>query len=377
MKQYVAIKTGVWVIAAWLCVLSACTATKTSQPRIKSFSQAFINDFMIGAAVNTSQFEERDKNAALLLKQQFNTVTPENCMKAGIIHTGWNAYNFGAADSLVAFAAGNKLSVNAHCLIWHSQLPGFMRNMQDADSVRLYFTQHIKTVAGRYDGKVYSWDVVNEALDEDGSLRNTIFRQKLGDNYIVEAFTLAQQAAPHTKLYYNDYNIEQPRKRAGAIAIIKSIQQAGVSIDGIGIQGHWNIGHLPLQDIEASIKAFSSLGIKVMFTELDISVLPDPPQVAGADINQQALYTKQANPFADGLPDSMQVKLADAYASLFHLFLKYRSSISRVTFWGVNDRQSWLNNWPVRGRTNYPLPFDRQNKPKPAFYAILKTKQPS
>lgn len=368
---------GIFVVCGWLMLFAGCTAAQKTTLHNTTLSQAFAGDFLIGTAVNTGQFEGRDTSAALLIKQQFNAVTPENCMKAAIIQPGWDHYNFGEADSLAAFAAANKLAVNAHCLIWHSQLPGFMRNMQNADSVRQYFVNHINTVAGRYDGKVYSWDVVNEALNEDGSLRNTIFRQKLGDGYIAEAFRLAQAAAPHTKLYYNDYNIEQPQKRAGAIALVKSIQQAGVRIDGIGIQGHWNIRHLPLTDIEESIKAFSALGIKVMFTELDISVLPDPPHVTGADVNQQAIYNQQANPYTSGLPDSMQVKLADAYASLFRLFLRYKSSVSRITFWGVNDRQSWLNNWPVRGRTNYPLPFDRQNKPKPAYYAIINTKQHS
>ena len=366
---------GMFIVGGLFLVLAGCATAKRAAPPPPTLSQAFAGDFMMGAAVNTSQFEEKDTAATLLLKQQFNTVTPENCMKAGILHTGWNTYNFNAADSLVAFAAANKLSVNAHCLIWHSQLPGFVRNMQDADSVRQYFTSHINTVAARYDGKVYSWDVVNEALNEDGTLRNTIFRQKLGDGYVAEAFRLAAAAAPHTSLYYNDYNIEQPQKRAGAIALIKSIQQAGVRVDGIGIQGHWNIHHLPLEDIEASIKAFSSLGIKVMFTELDISVLPDPAQVTGADVNQQAIYNQQLNPFVNGLPDTMQVELADAYASLFRLFLKYKANVSRITFWGVNDRQSWLNNWPIRGRVNHPLLFDRQNKPKAAFYAVLKTKQ--
>lgn len=368
-------RIALFTLVGGLLVLGGCSTAKQHSQDRATLSRVFADDFMIGAAVNTSQFEGKDTAAALLLKQQFNTVTPENCMKAGVIHPAWGRYNFAAADSLVNFAAGNGLAVNAHCLIWHSQLPAFMRNMQDADSVKQYFTNHINTVAARYDGKVYSWDVVNEALNEDGTLRNTIFRQKLGDGYIIEAFRLAQAAAPHTRLYYNDYNIEQPQKRAGAVTLIKNIQNAGVRVDGIGIQGHWNINHLPLADIEESIKAFSLLGIKVMFTELDISVLPDPVHVTGADINQQALYSKQLNPFADGLPDTMQAKLADAYASLFRLFLRYKTSVSRVTFWGVNDRQSWLNNWPMRGRTNYPLPFDRNNRPKAAFYAILKTKE--
>jgi endo-1,4-beta-xylanase len=216
---------------------------------------------------------------------------------------------------------------------------------------------------------------VNEALNEDGTLRNSIFLKNLGDDYIVEAFRLAQKAAPHTKLYYNDYNIEQPKKREGAISIIKKIQAAGVRIDGVGIQGHWHLDNVPMQEIEQSLKEFSALGIQVAFTELDLSVLPNPRGRANsADIGQTADYNAQINPYTKGLPDSVQQKLATAYANLFNLFLKYRDNISRVTFWGVNDGQSWLNGFPVRGRTNYPLLFDRQFKPKPAFYAVIETK---
>ena len=230
-------------------------------------------------------------------------MTPENIMKAEIIQPGWDTYNFDLADKLVAFAQKNKINVNAHTLIWHSQLPSFMRNMKDTDSARSYFTDHITKVAGRYDGKVYSWDVVNEALDENGTLRNSVFLQALGDDYIVEAFRLAQKASPHSKLYYNDYNIEQPKKRAGAIAIIKKIQQAGVRIDGVGIQGHWNAFNVPFNDIEESIKEFSALGIEVMFTELDLGVLKNPWDNNTADVKRQAAKGGGAsmNPYANGL----------------------------------------------------------------------------
>ncbi len=235
-----------------------------------------------------------------------------------------------------------------------------MRHMQSADSVRQYFENHINTIAARYDGKVYSWDVVNEALNEDGTMRNSIFLQKLGDDFVVEAFRLAQKAAPHTKLYYNDYNIEQPAKRAGAIALIKKIQAAGVRIDGVGIQGHWNIADVPMADIEQSIKEFGALGIEVMFTELDLSVLPNPLRNNTADVSATAAYKETLNPYTKELPDSVSHKLATAYADLFRLFLKYKKNVSRVTLWGVDDGQSWLNNFPVRGRTNYALLFDRK-----------------
>jgi endo-1,4-beta-xylanase len=357
-------------------LLSACTGAQQNSPgaAIPSLREIFKNDFLIGTALNVPQIEERDPKAAALIPRQFNAVTPENIMKAEIIHPQWDKYNFEMGDKLVAYAQKNNIKVNAHTLIWHSQLPAFVRSIKDADSIKQFFTNHINTVAAHYDGKVFSWDVVNEALEEDGSLRKSVFLQKLGENYIVEAFRLAQKASPHSELYYNDYNIEQPRKRAGAIALIKKIQAAGVRIDGVGIQGHWRAYNIPLKDIEESIREFSALGIKVMFTELDLGVLPNPWDSDAADVNKKAEYSAKMNPYATGLPDSIQSKLSKGYGDLFTLFLKYKGKIGRVTFWGVNDGQSWLNNWPIQGRTNYPLLFDREFKPKPAFYSVIETK---
>jgi len=348
------IKKFPFIIYALTLLLACCTDNqKAAAQTTASLKETFKNDFLIGTAMDARQIEEKDTAADRLIKQQFNAVTPENIMKAEIIQPGWNTYNFDLADKLVAYAQQNNMKLNAHNLIWHSQLPPFMHNVQDADSVRQYFINHITTVASRYDGKVYSWDVVNEALNEDGTLRNSVFLQKLGDDYIVEAFRLAQKAAPHTKLYYNDYNIEQPKKRAGAIALIKKIQAAGVRIDGVGIQGHWRANNVPMEDIEESIKEFAALGIEVMFTELDLGVLPNPWDNNTADVSATATGSAKMNPYANGLPDSVEHAQAKAYADLFTLFLKYKKNISRITFWGVNDGQSWLNNWPVPGRANY------------------------
>lgn len=346
----------------------------TASSGIPSLNETFKDDFVMGTALTTRQIEEKEPNAARLVPQQFGALTPENIMKAEEIHPEWNRYNFDIADKLVAYGKKHNLLINAHTLIWHSQLPQFVRRIKDADSVRRFFTDHITTIAGRYDGKVYSWDVVNEALNEDGTLRKSIFLEKLGEDYIVEAFRLAQKAAPKTKLYYNDYNIEQPKKRAGAIALIKKVQAAGVRIDGVGIQGHWRAGNIPFEDIEQSIKEFAALGVEVMFTELDLGVLPNPWDGNSADVNQRAEYNAKMNPYAKGLPDSMQVQLSKSYEELFRLFLKHKDKISRVTFWGVDDGQSWLNDWPIRGRSNYPLLFDRQFQPKPAFYKVVELK---
>ena len=347
------------------------SSTAAGQPGLK---QVFSGDFAIGAALNSRQILSRDPGAAALIPAQFNAITPENIMKAEIIHPAWDRYDFSLADSIVDYGKKHGMQINGHTLIWHSQLPAFMRSMQSADSVRRFFTDHIRTIASRYNGSITSWDVVNEALNEDGSLRKSIFLDKLGEDYIVEAFRLAQQAAPKTELYYNDYNIEQPKKRAGAIALIKKIQAAGVRIDGVGIQGHWRSYRVPLQEIEQSIKEFSALGVKVMFTEVDLGVLPNPWDNDAADVNQKAEYSARMNPYPAAAPDSVLQQQANSYAALFDLFVKYRGAVSRVTFWGVNDGNSWLNNWPIPGRSNYPLLFDRQYKPKPAYYQVVETK---
>jgi endo-1,4-beta-xylanase len=355
--------------------ICGCASTKknTASQEPTSLKDIFKNDFTIGAALNTAQIEEKDAKAAALIPQQFNVATPENIMKAEIIHPQWDKYNFEPADKLIEYGKKNNIKINGHTLIWHSQLPAFARNIKSVDSFRTFFTDHIKTVAGRYSGKIYSWDVVNEALNEDGTMRKSIFLDKLGDNFVTEAFRLAEQASPNTELIYNDYNNEQPAKRAGCIALIKKIQAAGVRIDGVGIQGHWHAGRVPLKDIEESILQYAALGLKVMITELDIEVLPRNFQ--GADVSQRVASNPSMNPYVNGLPDSVQQQLAKDYAALFNLFLKHKDKIERVTFWGVNDGQSWLNGWPVRGRTNYPLLFDREFKPKPAFYKVVETKK--
>ncbi|WP_345240957.1 endo-1,4-beta-xylanase [Nibrella saemangeumensis] len=345
----------------------------TLAQKIPSLKDTFKKDFGIGTALNNAQFEERDPQMTQFIARQFNMATPENIMKSALIHPKWDTYNFEPADKLVEFGKKHNIKINGHTLIWHSQLPSFIRGIKSKDSIQTFFRDHIKTVAGRYDGKVFSWDVVNEALNEDGTMRKTVFLDHLGDNYVTEAFRLAQQAAPKTELYYNDYNNEKPAKRAGCIALIKKIQAAGVRIDGVGIQGHWHVGRVPLKDIEESILQYAALGLKVMFTELDIEVLPRNFQ--GAEVSQRMTANEQSNPYTAGLPDNVQQQLAADYEALFKLFLKYKDNVTRVTFWGVNDGDSWLNNWPIRGRTSYPLLFDRNNQPKLAFYKVVALKK--
>ncbi len=353
-------------------VAFGCAVKKNSTGAAKGMKDVYLSDFLIGAALNSSQIEEKDAGCNALILQQFNAITAENCMKAEKIHPAWDRYDFTLPDKLVAFSNRHKLQLTGHTLIWHSQLPRFAHQIQSVDSFRLFFTDHIKTVASRYAGKIHSWDVVNEALEEDGTLRNSILLKQLGPEYIIEAFRLAFRYSPDTELYYNDFNIEQPLKRAGCLELVKKIKAAGVRIDGVGIQGHWHLGKLPFKEIEESILAYHALGLKVMITELDIDVLPGNFQ--GAEINLRMAENPALNPYKNGIPDSILQQQAADYENLFKLLLKHKDKISRVSFWGVDDGQSWLNGWPVRGRTNYPLLFDRQLQPKPAYNAIMRLK---
>lgn len=359
-------------IASVLCALSFNLSF--SQTKIQSLKSVYQEDFLIGTALGTEHILEKNEKANLLIKREFNAITPENIMKSQLIHPAVNIYNFDIADKYVEYGQKNKMYVVGHTLVWHSQLPAFVNKIRSADSLRIFMTEHINTVAGRYAGKINSWDVVNEALNEDGTLRKSIFLNKLGEGYIKEAFDLAAKADPNAALYYNDYNIEQPAKRKGAIEIIKKLQASGTKINGVGIQGHWSINNLNLKNIEESIIEFSQLGIKVAFTELDLTVLPNPWDLKGADVNQRFAENPALNPYKDALPDSIQTVLANRYKDIFKIFLKHRDKISRVTFWGVDDSHSWLNGFPIRNRTNYPLLFDRALEPKKAYQAVLSLK---
>jgi endo-1,4-beta-xylanase len=359
---------------ALAALLSGACSEKSTPDKPAALKDAFKDDFMIGTALNAGQIEEKDSVAAKLILEQFNTVTAENIMKCEVIHPEWDTYNFDLADKLADYAEKNNMFFVGHTLLWHSQLSPFARKIRSRDSLELFIKNHITTVAGRYAGKVDGWDVVNEALNEDGTMRNSIFYQLMGEDYIAMAFRLAHEADSTAKLYYNDYNIEQPAKRAGAIAMIKKLQAAGVPIHGVGIQGHWSIKGLPVEEVEKSIQEYSALGLDVMLTELDITALPNPWDLEGADVNQNFEGDPKMNPYPDGLPDSMQTKLAIEYEALFKVLLKHKDRVSRVTFWGVADGQSWLNGWPIRGRTNYPLLFDRNYQTKPAYQKVIQLK---
>ncbi|WP_289040466.1 endo-1,4-beta-xylanase [uncultured Zobellia sp.] len=340
-----------------------------------SLKKVYEKDFYIGAAVNDRIITGNDAKAIKVLKGDFNSLSPENVMKWEALHPSPDTYNFEMADKYVALGKKNNMHIVGHTLLWHSQIGQWMNSVKDSAQMANYIKEHITTVADRYKGKIDSWDVVNEALNEDGSLRESVFLEVMGERYLEFAFKMAEKADPSAELYYNDYNMWNPKKREGAIRLIENLQKNGAKIHGVGMQAHWGLTEPSLEEVEASIVAYAKLGIKVAITELDVTVLPNPWELEGAEISQNFENSEEMNPYPDALPDSVEIQLAERYRDIFKLFLKHSDKIDRVTFWGVNDRSSWLNNWPIKDRTNYPLLFDREYKTKKAYYAVtgLKT----
>ncbi|WP_222707196.1 endo-1,4-beta-xylanase [Pontibacter qinzhouensis] len=345
-----------------------------------ALKDAYKNKFYIGTALNERQIMGHDAAAIQVVKENFNAVVAENCMKSGMLQPVEGEFRFELADRFVEFGEQNNMHINGHTLIWHSQAPRwFFKDDQGNDVSREVLVQrmkdHIYTVVGRYKGRIHTWDVVNEAILDDGSWRKSKFYEIIGEDFVKLAFQFAHEADPGAKLMYNDFSMALPGKRKGVVAMVKKLQQQGVQIDGIGMQGHIGLQYPAIDEFEKSILAYSDLGVKVMITELDLSVLPSPWENTGADVSANFEYQQKMNPYAAGLPDSVDNVFQERYLDFFKLFLKHQEKIDRVTLWGVNDGQSWKNNWPIKGRTDYTLLFDRENRAKPVVKSIIQAAQ--
>jgi endo-1,4-beta-xylanase len=354
------------------------TISSTARAQTPSLKDTFKDSFLVGGALNSAQFTEEDARGAALVKAQFNAITPEDVLKWDQVHPQPDSYSFELPDRYVSFGEKNHMFIVGHTLIWHNQVPAWVfqgenGNPVDREALLKRMSDHIHTVVGRYQSRINGWDVVNEALEEDGTLRQTPWLKIIGEDYIAKAFQFAHEADPQAELYYNDYNLENEAKLKGAVELLKKLRAQGVPISGVGIQGHYHMDAPSNEQVDAAITAFGELGLKVMITELDVDVLPLAFQYTGADVSLSAELQPKLNPYAKGLPRSVQQALAQRYAGLFRVYLKHRSTLTRVTFWGVTDGDSWLNNWPVKGRRNYPLLFDRNGRPKPAFDAVIRT----
>lgn len=351
----------------------SCCAKQEMEPTLKD---AFAGKFYIGTALNREQYLGIDKKSDKIIQSQFNAIVAENCMKSERIQPNEGKFFFDDADKFVAFGEKHKMFITGHTLIWHSQVPSWFfvdKNGKEVSRELLIerMRNHIHTVVGRYKGRIKGWDVVNEAIEDNGSFRKSKFYQIIGEDFIKLAFQFAHEADPKAELYYNDYSMFLPGKREGVIRMVKSLQQQGVKIDGIGMQGHLGMDYPALEEEEKSIVEFGNLGVKVMITELDLSILPTPRGNRGANIADMAAYEEQMNPYKKGVPTNVESEWQQRYLDFFKLFLKHKDVITRVTLWGVSDRDSWKNNFPVRGRTDYPLLFDRNFQAKPIVRMII------
>jgi endo-1,4-beta-xylanase len=346
-----------------------------------TLKNAFGGRFLIGAALSRQALQGREPGSIAIARTHFDALTAENSMKPETLQPHEGQFNFTDGDRLVQLAKESGATVVGHTLVWHEQTPNWFfqgRNggPLDRELALERMRKHITTVMTHYKGRVKQWDVVNEAIsDTPGELlRPTPWLEAIGEDYIVQAFGMAHEADPDALLIYNDYNIEREYKRPKALQLLKSLLDQGVPVHAVGIQGHWRMDQPNLTEVEESIKQYAALGLKVMITELDIGVLPT--QYQGADIHVRQGMTAEmkpvVDPYAGGLPDEVAQRHAERYRQAFEMFLRHRDVIGRVTFWGVQDGGSWFNDFPIYGRTDYPLLFDRQDKPKPAFFAVQK-----
>ena len=362
--------------AALLCLSEAAAAQSGAGAPARGLKDAFRDAFLVGAALAPQQFFERDTASVALIRREFNAVTSENVLKWERVHPQPDRYEFEPSDGFVTFGEKYGMFIVGHTLVWHNQTPRWVFENAEGqpltrEELLARMKDHITTVVGRYRGRIRGWDVVNEALNEDGTLRESPWYRIIGPDYIAMAFRFAHEADPAAQLYYNDYNLDYPAKRDGAVRLIQSLKERGVQIDGVGSQAHHKLTTPTVAQIDSSLRMLGATGVKVHVTELDVDMLPQATRNATADVTVRAGPAPDLDPHKAGLPDSLQQALAKRYEDVFRVYLQHRDVIDRITFWGVADHDSWLNGWPVRGRTNYPLLFDRQNQPKPAYDRVM------
>lgn len=350
------------------CAAALCFAGLAWRPSEidtdKGLKDYYKKYFPIGAAVTPRELNSEEGK---LIIKEFSSITAENAMKMGPIHPEENRYFWRDADSIMAFAERNHIKLRGHNLCWHAQAPNWIFKDSLGKDVskevlldRLH--KHINTVVSRYKGKIYAWDVVNEAIADDTTfLRKSKWSQITGQEFIEKAFIYAHEADPKAALIYNDYNTEQPAKREKIYRLLKDLLAKGIPVTGVGLQAHWSVNNPSREELEKSIQMFSSLGLQVQFTELDISVYAGRQGgqlINGEKPQEKAVFTPE-----------MEQQQLEKYKMAFEVFRKYRKNITGVTFWNVSDRYTWLDG---RGRKNFPLLFDTNLLPKKAYYEVVK-----
>ena len=357
-----------------------------TNPDVVSLKDAFADAFLMGCSINRAMAHEEDPATTALLTEHFNVLSPEGDLKPERIHPKPSIWTFENGDRYVRFAEEHKMPALGHTLVWHNQTPDWFWFREDGKTksrkwILDNMDSYIKAVTTHFAGKVYAWDVINELLDEDGSYRtNKGWGKALDgdcDELVKRAFRTAHEGDSTAELYYNDYNLWRPSKLAGAVRLVKMLQAEGIRIDGVGVQAHWGLNYPDTAQIANTINTLHELGVKVMFTELDVDVLPlsKEGQMSGKimsdPIFQREEFFRWLNPYTDGLPEDIDRQLAERYAEIFQVLYAHRDKIDRVTFWGLHDGVSWKNNYPVPGRTNYPLLFDRKLQRKAAYKKVV------
>lgn len=349
---------------------------ESSQP---SLAAAYEEHFKIGAAIDLNSYKTHEA----ILKRHFNSIVTENEMKFESLQPEPNQFTFETADAMIKFARDNGMATRGHALIWHRQTPDWVfQNEQgeraSPEELRQRMRDHIFTVMQHFKGKVDAWDVVNEAIMDDGSMRTdqeesddqkSAFYGILGEAYIEEAFRLAREADPDAKLFYNDYYNYIPARRDAIYNMVKNLQEKGVPIDGVGLQAHLNTEpstnpehqsyHQTIENLEKAIQMYASLGLEVHITELDVSVY-----IGGNKYEQKDFYTSET------FSNELQAKQAQRYKELFAMFRRNSDAITSVTFWGIADDNTWLSEFDS-GRQDFPMLFDINHQPKPAFNAVV------
>lgn len=361
------------IIGAAIVLAAAGCSSKTEEP--KGIKDAFEGKFYIGTALNEAEIRGIDTTGVDLVKTHFNSIVAENCMKNEEIHPAEDVWNFELADKFVEFGEANDMFIIGHCLVWHSQLAKWFAYDENGDYVtpevlKQRMKDHITTIMTRYKGRIHGYDVVNEAIVEDGSYRKSPFYEILGEEFIPWAFECAHAADPDAELYLNDYGMNVPGRRDAYVKLINQLKERGLRIDAIGMQGHMGMDYPTVEEFETSLLAFAGTGVNVMITEWDMSALPTVNM--GANVADVEEYKASLNPYADGLPEDVAKVWNERMKSFMDLFLKHSDKITRVTAWGVSDEDSWKNGWPIPGRTDYCLLIDRDHEVKPFLNEYLK-----
>ena len=361
------------IIGAAVVLAAAGCSSKAEEP--KGIKDAFEGKFYIGAALNEAEIRGIDTTGVDLVKTHFNSIVAENCMKNEEIHPAEDVWNFELVDKFVEFGEANDMFIIGHCLVWHSQLAKWFAYDENGEYItpevlKQRMKDHITTIMTRYKGRIHGYDVVNEAIVEDGSYRKSPFYEILGEEFIPWAFECAHAADPDAELYLNDYGMNVPGRRDAYVKLINQLKERGLRIDAIGMQGHMGMDYPTVEEFETSLLAFAGTGVNVMITEWDMSALPTVNM--GANVADVEEYKASLNPYAEGLPEDVAKVWNERMKSFMDLFLKHSDKITRVTAWGVSDEDSWKNGWPIPGRTDYCLLFDRNHEPKAFLNEYLK-----